>query len=323
LTNCNNYFINAYALPQVFLYHKNMIEVFTQASLLNLPRKEVIRAKSKDIMRFMTVAGYDWLQYVPVRTAHRTRFAELARESKIGSMHQSFAHGVRPQDLLYRVALSGVEMSTRRIAHMRKELSPTVRDDVPTVVHPNQQYLGNRPATWRPLDYQSMQRSGVLGPLLHQPTVETLHAWGLYSSRGGGTAADLQEAQSGLGFDGIALDLHHLTAERAGERLPSDWVDEFVAATAKLGGLSTPGEVQASLRPDFGGNQADVRLLMDGNFERTRAGELLGIIRDSLPVRQQTLRVTTEVAPEVFGPMGYVEGNRALVTAVRNIFNVV
>jgi len=298
-----------------------MIEL--QASLFNLPPRMEVLGSTEAIGTFLHDSGYGGLQYTPVRTPYSHRFDELAEEGYVTSFQQSWAHGLHPAQVVFRTVLSGVKASTERIEQLRERLPIERRGETPTIVHPNEQYLGGRPRTGR-IDYNAWQRTGVLGPLLYQPTVEVLHAWGRLQVLPADKAADsLMSAQIAYGFDNIALDLHHITTERAGMQLSPDWVDAFVARLAANGALANNSEVQVALRPDFGGEPGDAVKVMEGDFIETRAGELLGIIKANLPEGQERLRVTTEIPPGAFRRSGgYRMGNQAVCAAIRGMFGM-
>lgn len=299
-----------------------MTKFSLQASELNMPPKTVLLGDTVDYFNFLEECDFDAMQCMPVRTPQRGRLVELAEAGLVGSFHQSWAHGLAPLGLRHRAVLSGITASTNRLQQVERTLADNAlypHEKLPVVVHPNEQHLGERSPTWN-IDYPKLSASGSLGPLLHQPTVEVLHAWELYGNdMPPQEAADsVLDIQTQRGFAGIALDLHHLTAKRAGMQLNPDWVDSFVATLAAKGGLATSSELQVSVRPDFGGSESDVMSAVDGDFLTTRIGQLALIARDNLPPSQETLRITVEVPAKVFKPYGgYEYGNRAIVDALR------
>jgi hypothetical protein len=284
-----------------------MLYVETQASLLNLPpRQAVMGAGAVEFL--LAHAGYDGVQYTPVRALYPTQFEELAEQGAVTSFHESWAHGA---DWAYRAILSGREESIARIEGLQAKLPQRV----PTVVHPNGQLLGGR-LPGGIIDYRMLRDQGVLGPLLHQPTVEVLHAWGLVKPGLGAdqAAEQLKDVQQYHGFDGVALDLHHLVSRRGGRRLRPEWIKTFVAVLADQGMLQFPSEVQVSLRPDFGAASGDIDKLLHDGFATTITGGLLRHIKENLPATQRRLRVTAEVPASAFArrPGGYLWGNQVL-----------
>ncbi len=196
-------------------------------------------------------------------------------------------------------------------------------DFMPLVVHPNEQFLGNRPIR-KPINYKQIRDSGNHGPLLYQPTVEVLDRWRVLNRNDAkSTAEDMLEVQERLGFHhiGVALDLHHLQAKRGKyEALNLDWCIKFAGELAALGALEYPGEVQMSFRPDFGGDQSHLAMAVNGALPDTPHGQIFKNIVDEMPSWQRTLRVTTEVLADLFNKqeinLSYIQGNRRLIEAI-------
>lgn len=279
----------------------------------------VLAGSVEDHKKFVDEAGSTGIQYMPIRSLRHSRMGQrLAAAGLITSLHQSFLTMQATKDYAYHAVIPTLQDSIPDLAAVQA----VARKKLPMVVHPNEQYLNNqRPARY--VDYSRLVRSGMFGPLLHQPTVEVLDAWNALGQIHVETEAEVMlREQKRHGFDGVALDLYHLTAERAGLQRSTRWCADFAANLAAWGALDAPGEVQLSYRPDFGEDISSLDRAVHGSIYQSPQGQILAAIKHALPANQSDIRVTMEVPPAAFHAVGVTpaEGNYVLAQKTREIF---
>lgn len=292
------------------------------ASIFNLPSATILTGSEASFTRHLKAAGYEHMQYMPVRGLHAAVADRLVADGTITSLHQSWMNvqkGSSLKDKLMQAVFPGIEGSMHKIDAL-EDLAPHDKR-LPIIVHPYGQHLGGNPA-YHTLDYTQMKALWQYAPLLHQPTAEVLDLWGILDKDAARTAEQLVDAQREHGLEGVALDLHHLTTVRNKINLDQygrRWRENFVGALAAYGGLRYPSELQVSLRPEFGGDPAHVGDFLGGKFDKTPHGRMLVSIAESLPEDQTDLRVTTEILPSAWQSAGlaWQEGNRKLVQAIQ------
>lgn len=296
--------------------------VETDISIFNMPRWVLVAGSSRRHESIIRKIGAHGLQFAAVDNIFYDDIAEnLIEAGRVHSFHQSFA-----ETGLARLFMSRPVESLLDLAPLEQKASIKFGMWLPLIVHPNEQYLGDKPKR-APLNFKNIRNSGIHGPLLHQPTVEVLSRWSVLSLKDPvRTAQDMLEVQGRLGFDekAVALDLHHIQAQRGGfEALGLDWCIGFAGQLAAQGSLEYPGEVQMAFRPDFGGDMNHLILALSGNLPATPHGQIFKEIIGSLPPWQSTLRITTEVLSRMIAKthagMNYIEGNHQLMTAINQM----
>ncbi len=294
-------------------------ELSIDASIFNLPPLNILFGTAEAYQEALRAMGVRGLQYAVVRNLHGRDVAlQLVADGMVHSLHQSFAGPG-----LIRLVMPSVAGSLGKLVPLQRVAVQKQKRTLPTVVHPNEQYLGDHPNR-PPINYKALSALSEYGPFLHQPTVEVLERWRvLWPRQPERTAQDMLAEQHLRGFDrlGVALDTHHLLARRGGmEPLDLEWCQRFVGELASFGAFADPGEVQLSFRPDFGGKRAHLVQALEGNLDQTPHGHLLGAIADRMPEDQEDVNVLLEVRASEFKnediDVGYQRGNRLLAQAL-------
>jgi hypothetical protein len=300
------------------------LEIVT--SVFNIPVPKLLTGSLEDFKQFKKDAGSSGYQYTPVRSIHPHMGRQLAAAGLIATLHQSWLERNSIPNRIRGFVLPSLEESMPLLHKVQTALPDNTRP--PLVVHPHEQALGGKICR-RIINYEHLAQLDIYGPMLHQPTVEVLRAWGVLSQDAGQTAEDMLEAQQERGFSGVALDLHHLKAERMGIRKSQQWCEDFAGSLAMQGALSGPSEVQLSFRPDFGDDSSNLHTAIH-NFRlpETSQGRMLTAIRDGLADNptdpEPSLRMTIEVRPgdvKQYGHAEPAEGNSRLAWQANQLFN--
>jgi len=182
---------------------------------------------------------------------------------------------------------------------------------LPVVAYPNEQQPPERHRFLE--DYLKVGEQ--FGPLRHQPTAETLAAWGLLDPDTTGSkdataqmVTAMRGAQQAHGFSGVAADTKHIRSVREGFRI-EDPV-EFFRQLARHGMLD---EIHLNLTDD----SKSVGEILAGNLAETPHGELLAAAFGALAAQDQVL-VVVEAPAAVFKRAGK-RGRRSVVAANKQV----
>jgi hypothetical protein len=305
-------------------------------SNLSAPPKESLGWSATDYRKFASDAdGLLWTDYKKPHNWTGRLAVELALSGDILGWHQSWMttrlRDLRlgnPNDLVQTIALMALMQPLERsLGAIRGAEAAATKvnpqfEHLPIVVHPYGQYLGNKPL--RPsINYHS-ERLG-LGELLIQPTVEWVQALGGDSRDPQRTAQNIIEMVHDEGAYGVALDLNHLFAVRAGRRFRDPR-----AIAVGLAGLYADGGleqvhfgIQTKLYPDTKYSDMEELQVMLGldpfnHFLDSTQGMTMTEIAAVLPDAHEYLVVSETTAADVAAAgLHWVEGNRRLIEGAR------
>lgn len=288
-------------------------------SNLNLRPVDALRFAADDYREFADAGGYDesaGYEITPLRFPAAQRAAEqLAEDGDSIVLHESWREsGLR--DVLRQRSLGGLVTEAGIIAafplldksYIRlARIQAKSQQRLPIIVHPQGQHLGST-APRRPRQSVSPY---YFGETLFQPTAEWASAAGIniHTTRTDSLASQIDEAAQEQGLDGMALDLHHIQARRDGLRFPDP-----VSLAGALAAKASLHEVQLSLRPEFEGDEAAVRMVCQGEIGKTMFGEMLKAINQS--AAPGTIRLVVEAQA---GIVEKLSGNNSLHQAHHTI----
>ena len=320
-------------------------ELIIAASNLNMPRRVAVFGGQKAHENFLKDAGYsagseidgearqytgggfEWSEVRNLRNIFMGRLGlKLARRGLVSSLHQSWRsttarevaarifhpsgewNGVRntPKAVLRSLGLVAV---IPFIDSWRNRLAPfqtAAGKKLPVVAYPNEQQPPNAPGRFK-FDYPVLAKDFLA--LRHQPTAETLQAWGVLTDSPELTVEGMLAAQREHGFSEVAFDTKHAFAERHGLNMPDP-----VEMTRLLAERSELAEIHLNLTDDA----ESLRLAMQGNLADTHHGKMLAAAMGALAA-DSVLTVVTEVTEEDFNNIGVkniADGNKTVVRAI-------
>lgn len=227
--------------------------------------------------------GADGIEWMPIRGRLRAQ-AELGRQSLSGlvtSLHASF------RDYTYRDIARGraalrelpfaVAMSRADAMGPLVVMQNAAGHRLPVVAYPNEQRLINTADTKRNIDFGTWQET--FAGVRFQPTAELLHNWGVLSADGQVAMNGMRAVMATRGFDGVCFDTHHWTSERGGKLMP-DWAD----ALPHIVRDGTVREMHiCPARPDVGGDDRQLRHILEGRIGQTEIGDMITCVAENLP----------------------------------------
>ena len=277
-----------------------------------------------------TGGGFEWTDVRNPRNLLRTRIAvELAAKGFVSSLHQSWRSTTAPEiaaRLLHpsgewngvpntpkNVALSlGLVATIPFIDSWTRRLMPIQQAagrKLPVVAYPNEQQPPNAPPRFD-FDYPGLSKHFAV--LRHQPTAETLQAWGVLSVDTTRMVKDMLEVQSLYGFAQVAGDTKHTDDVRLGFRF-RDPVEMF-RLLAKANAL-------AEIHLNLTGDPDALRQTIDGNLIETRHGEMLAVAMGAASANS-AITIVPEVTASDFSAIGYKDiagGNKQVVEAILGV----
>jgi len=219
-----------------------------------------------------------------------------------------------------------INQSLTGIVRTQKYLGGELR---PVVVHPVGQLLGDTVVynqAVREEKYHDFigdeHRPREIGELQWQPTAELVRFFDFDETMPTPMLTDrLVSMVQFTGHGRAAFDTNHANMTRSnGSRLadPS-------AMVARLAETKQLGCFEFSIQPEFGGDVADLRDIMDGNIAKTDAGQMLVAGYGSLPRDAEVPTLKTEIPEYAFASIGldYQEGHAQLAPMLRGFVSSV
>ncbi|HEX8182723.1 MAG TPA: hypothetical protein VF575_03935 [Candidatus Saccharimonadales bacterium] len=290
------------------------------ASNLNILPAAALTHSASDYVSFLsqgefdTSAGFEWsdLRLPAARRAGRT----LAAIGMIQVVHESWNENsiweacANLEALKIAAAFPRLDKSYGQL----DKLQVLAGKKLPIIVHPAGQHLGGT----EPKQIRQSQPDGIFDEIWYQPTVEWAAAQGIAtdSEDTAAIAEQISSAQIRNGLDKTAVDIHHLTAERNGMRFrnPGDLAVAMVQS-------SSFGELQVSIRPDFGDNRSSLALACSGRLVDTPTGEIMSAIASAVKP-PHPIRVISEIpATEIraAGQRNIAEAHAVINHSIRTI----
>lgn len=249
----------------------------------NLPPGQALLWGADQFKQHVSAIGADGIEWMPIRGRLRAQ-AELGRHAVDGlvtSLHASFrdytfmdiARGrAAAKELPFAVAMSRLDVIGPLVV-----MQNWAGRKLPVVTYPNEQMLINTADTKGNIDFTQWQ--ATFAGVRFQPTAELLHNWGVLSSDGAVAMNGMKEVMAQRGFDGVAFDTHHWVTERGGKLMP-DWRDALPVIVSD----GTTREMHVCpARPDVGGNDWQLRYLLEGRIGQTEIGDMITCVAESLP----------------------------------------
>jgi hypothetical protein len=273
-------------------------------------------------------AGYELFDLRNIHNLMGGAAIRLAEEGDIVSFHQSW-RSTSFGDILSRLrhpteSWNGQRNTPLAVAQAigRSIVVPHISDSLarlesiqqaagtllPVVAYPNQQQPPNQPKF--SIDYTEW--APRFAQLRHQPTAETLRAWGVPDGRAEAMVRAMLQKQWVHGFQGVTWDTKHGHEERHGLRFADpDGMVEVLAAQDRL------DEVHLNLTND----PTSMGRALDGHFGKTHHGRTLQAALKAMKPAQSIL-IITEVTPKDFNRIDkpdLIEGHRRLIGAILDL----
>ncbi|HTE57558.1 MAG TPA: hypothetical protein VK694_02355 [Verrucomicrobiae bacterium] len=269
--------------------------------------------------------GFEWLDVRSSRSLIENVGAALAADQDIGSLHQSWRStsvgeivgrlrtpwegwGNMPtraqevaQALGRALIVPHIDGSLQRLESVQKGAGRLL----PLVAYPNQQ----QPPEKRRFDIPYQEWTSRFAELRHQPTVETLTAWGVVSRNADMMIDDMLVRQQEFGFGGAVWDTKHGFEARHGMRF-----NDPEGMIQVLGSRAVLNEVHLNLTNDPRSLQA----ALEGGLHKTHHGHALEAAFESMPSDQELL-IVTELTPgdfEAIGSPDVIEGHRQVIRSI-------
>jgi hypothetical protein len=306
-------------------------QLLVTASTFNLAYSDLLRGPNH-IRSMFESADFDGMMVSDVRGIGVVGLARSLASSgpdelPATSFHQSW-RGMRPRDLPGIYKEQGVKSAVGEavlmagLPNIRGSLSALgkIAGKRPIVVHPNSQFLGEKPPPWS-VDYQEYSLENPDSNLLVQPTAEWMQREGFSLVNGRMAAQDLQAELPEMGFSGLAFDIQWALETRNEQRIIKP--AEFLAEAIKLGLVQ---QIQLNYQPNLSDNPgrviANLRRAISGNLPGTPQGELLSVANTVTPQTQATkLEVPVEIkastVKDTAGSSDYMRPLGDIVSGVR------
>lgn len=269
--------------------------------------------------------GFEWLDVRGLRSIVENVGVALAADQDISSLHQSWRSttvgeitgrllspwegwNVLPtrarevaQALGRALIVPYIDRSLPRLETIQKGAGRLL----PLVAYPNQQ----QPPHECRFDIPYQKWTSRFAELRHQPTAESLAAWGVMSRFPDMMIEDMLVRQQEFGFNGVVWDTKHGSGTRHGMRFydPQGMVQA-------LGSRAALHEIHLNLTND----SASLRAALDGTLDQTHHGQTLEAAFESVPSDQELL-IVTELTPKDFEAIGspdLIEGHRQIIRSI-------
>jgi hypothetical protein len=269
--------------------------------------------------QYLEAIGADGFEWMPIRSRLRLE-PEIGRASLsdvVTSLHASFRSQTAgdvlrgrgsPRTLPFIAGMSRLDTLAPLVVMQHK-----VGRQLSVVAYPNEQVPPNPPDTPRPVDYASWQ--SIFKSVRFQPTAELLHSWGVLSADGDIAMEGMKHVMEGRGFNGVCFDNFHWKSERSGHMMP-DWA-------RALPNIIRDGTAQemhvCPARPDRGGGDEQLQLILDGRIGETEVGYMITCIAENLPF-ETDFDFVLEL-PHVAVGHDDIGVSRAVIGAIRDHFS--